>query len=142
MRQLLERTGLYGPARDAYQLVAKRGLRAHRRQVRDFFGQFVGPNELVFDIGANDGRYTGEMITLGANVVAVEPTPDLAELLRRRYPKATVVEAAAGATPGKATLHIGTDPIFSTISTAWMDAAPKPVWTGKASLSMSSPSTS
>jgi FkbM family methyltransferase len=123
--------GLYGAARDVYQLVGNRALREHRRRVRDFFSQFVHSDDLVFDVGANDGRYTSEMLALGGKVVAVEPTPELAALLRRRYPNARVVEAAAGAAPGKAVLHIGLDPIFSTLSDEWMAVTPTPVWSGE-----------
>lgn len=39
----------------------------------ELFAQFVGKDELVFDIGANRGGMTWAFRQLGANVIAVEP---------------------------------------------------------------------
>jgi FkbM family methyltransferase len=95
---------------------------AHRRRVRGFFGQFIRRGDLVFDIGANDGRYTDVFVELGATVVAVEPNPSLARILRERF-RAKVEEVAVGSEPGFAELHLGSDDILSTLSTEWMDIA-------------------
>lgn len=64
------------------------------------------------DIGANIGYYTvlaGRLMPKGSHVVAIEPDPRNAALLRRnieanRLSNVTVVEAAAAAGPGVATL--------------------------------------
>jgi FkbM family methyltransferase len=95
---------------------------AHRQRIRTFFGQFVRHGDLVFDIGANDGRYTGIFLELGAKVVAVEPNPSLARILRERF-RAEVEEMAVGAEPGFAELHLAEVDILSTLSTDWMDIA-------------------
>jgi len=42
-----------------------------RRQ--KFYNQFISPNDLVFDIGANVGNRTRPLLNIGAKVVAVEP---------------------------------------------------------------------
>jgi FkbM family methyltransferase len=113
---------MYQPLRNTYQRVLRPDAAAHRRHVRTFFGQFVIRGDLVFDIGANDGRYTGIFLELGAMVVAVEPNPSLARLLRERY-RAEVEEVAVGAKPGSAELHLAEADILSTLSTEWMDIA-------------------
>lgn len=122
LRALLGRLGIYQPLRNAYQRALRPDAAAHRRRVRAFFGQFVGRDDLAFDIGANDGRYTGVFIELGARVVAVEPNPSLARVLRERF-HAPVEEVAVGAEPGVAELHLADADILSTLSTEWMEIA-------------------
>src|SRR5689334_4646326 len=38
-----------------------------------FYRQFVGPGDLVFDVGANVGHVTKVFLRAGARVVAIEP---------------------------------------------------------------------
>lgn len=52
-------------------------------------------------------------------MVAVEPNPELAALIRRHYPGITVEAVALGAEPGKATLRVGTYDGHSTLSGEW-----------------------
>jgi FkbM family methyltransferase len=57
---------------------------------------------------------------LGARVVAVEPIPYLAALIRRRF-HATVEQAAVGATAGRLALRVGRVPNHSTLSAAYAE---------------------
>jgi FkbM family methyltransferase len=74
---------------------------------------------LVFDLGANDGDLTEMFLELGCEVVAVEPTPALAELIRRRF-RIPVEACAIGAEEGEATLALGRDGAHSSIAGAWI----------------------
>jgi FkbM family methyltransferase len=85
----------------------------HRhRALRKFYGQFVRPGSLVFDIGANVGHYALIFRSLGAQVVAVEPQASLVGGLRWRFSghkNLQIVQAAVGATHTTATLHKAPD---------------------------------
>ncbi|HEU0023997.1 MAG TPA: FkbM family methyltransferase [Thermoleophilaceae bacterium] len=121
---LLCRIGAYRPARNAYQALFNRQHWSARRRDRAFFGQFVSPGALVFDVGANEGRVTETFAELGASVVAVEPNPSLARRVRRRYGSArvTVEAVAVGAQDGVGHLHLGRDNGHSTLSADWQGA--------------------
>jgi FkbM family methyltransferase len=87
-------------------------------RARRFYRQFIEAGDLCFDIGAHLGDRTAHFLRLGARVVAVEPQPALVAALRRRFganPRVTIVAAALGAAPGRATLAV--DPMNPTIAT-------------------------
>jgi FkbM family methyltransferase len=63
------------------------------------------PNRLSLDIGANWGMYTAALLPVSKGVIAFEPDPGEAALLRRAHPRARVEECALGATSGTATLR-------------------------------------
>ncbi|MEV4621348.1 FkbM family methyltransferase [Asanoa sp. NPDC049573] len=96
----------------------------HRRLVR-FYGQFLGPDDVAFDIGAHVGSRVRAWRALGARVVAVEPQPDCLRVLRLffgRDPKVTILPVAIGAKRGTAQLALSTaTPTVSTLSTEWID---------------------
>ena len=96
-------------------------LRAQSRLYRDL----VGPGELAFDIGAHVGNRTRSLRRAGARVLAIEPQPALAALLRRQFagdPAVTVLAAAVGAAPGTATLFASRrTPTVTTLSLGWIE---------------------
>jgi FkbM family methyltransferase len=96
----------------------------HRRLVR-FYGQFLGPGDVAFDIGAHVGSRVRAWRKLGARVVAVEPQPDCLQVLRAffgRDDQVAIAPVAVGATPGTAQLALSTaTPTVSTLSPAWRD---------------------
>jgi FkbM family methyltransferase len=106
---------LYRRARNLYWLLAKPDLRRAFVELRERLGEYVSPGDLVFDIGANVGDLTATFLELGARVVAVEPNPELAKLVRRRH-GVTVESAAAGAEIGEAQLQLGIHHEHSTLS--------------------------
>jgi FkbM family methyltransferase len=114
--------GLYKPARAFYRILRphqRRELREHR----DLLAQFIKPDDLVFDVGANIGERSDLMLSMGAKVVAFEPQPALAREVRARGSKKrlTVVETAVGA-------ESGTGELFLTASTGM--ASLRPDWKG------------
>ena len=97
-----------------------------QRRLRRLYAEFVGPGDLVFDIGAHVGNRVRALASLGCRVVAVEPQPDFARVLRTlfaRSPGIEIVEAAAGDSPGRASLSISDrTPTVTTMALAWRDA--------------------
>ena len=89
--------------------------------------RFLEPGDLAFDIGAHVGDRISSFRRLGARVVAVEPQPGPARVLRLihgRDPMVTLVPAAASDRDGTTTLHVNTaNPTVSTASRAFMAAA-------------------
>jgi len=50
-----------------------------------FYGQFMKPGSLCFDVGAHVGDRVRTFRRLGARVVALEPQPHFASVLRTLY---------------------------------------------------------
>ena len=91
----------------------------HRRLVR-LYGEFLGPGDVGFDVGAHVGSRVRAWRALGARVVAVEPQPDFARILRLFFSRdhgVTIVPEALGAEAGTARLGISTaTPTVSSLS--------------------------
>lgn len=94
--------------------------RAHHRAMDALYRRFVRPGDLVFDVGAHVGDRVASFRRLGARVVALEPQPGPARvirLLRAFDPMVTLLPLAAGAAPGRLTLKINArNPTVSTAS--------------------------
>jgi FkbM family methyltransferase len=102
------------------------GIPLRQRRLRRFYSQFVSPGELVFDLGAHAGNRSRAFAAMGCRVVAVEPQPDFARLLRllfARSPAVTVLEVAVGNEPGHTPLFISErHPTVTTSAASWHDA--------------------
>lgn len=97
------------------------------RRMRRLYRRFVAPGDLVFDIGAHVGNRTAAFRALGCRVVAVEPQPAAARLLRLLHGRdrmVDIVETAVGAAPGRAEMRINSaNPTVSTLSDRFIEAA-------------------
>lgn len=103
------------------------GDRLRHRAMDALYAQFVRPGHLVFDIGSHVGDRVASFRRLGCRVVAVEPQPHLARLIRLLYGwrrDVTVVQAAVGATEGALDLHLNlANPTVATGSREFVAAA-------------------
>lgn len=97
-----------------------------QRRLRRFYSQFVSRGDLVFDLGAHAGNRTRAFAAMGCRVVAVEPQPDFARLLRMLFARSAnveVIEAAVGEKAGRTSLMISErTPTVTTIAGAWHEA--------------------
>jgi FkbM family methyltransferase len=91
------------------------------------YAQYLRPGQLAFDIGSHVGDRIGSFRRVGARVVALEPQPDCARVVReiyRRDSDVTLVESACGPKTGSLTLHINSaNPTVTTASTDFVKAA-------------------
>ena len=53
--------------------------------MQKFYQQFIHPNDLCFDVGANVGDWSEVFLSLGASVVAIEPQSESVAMLRKRF---------------------------------------------------------
>lgn len=94
-----------------------------QRRLRALYGQFVTRGDLVFDVGAHLGNRTRAFAALGCRVLAIEPQPHVARMLRRlvgRLDSVQVVEAAVTHTAGTVTLAISErTPTVSSLAGDW-----------------------
>jgi FkbM family methyltransferase len=91
------------------------------------YSRFVRPGGLAFDIGSHVGDRICSFRRLGARVVALEPQPLCATVIRAIHggdPGVTLVQAACGAADGFLTLHINSaNPTVTTASSEFVRAA-------------------
>ncbi|MFA1547838.1 FkbM family methyltransferase [Actinomadura chokoriensis] len=113
----------YGIARS---LVMYHGVPGWHRRASRLYGEFLGPGDVAFDIGAHVGGRVRVWRGLGARVVAVEPQPDCLRVLWLffgRDREVAIVPGAAGAEPGRARLAMSTaTPTVSSMSPGWIRA--------------------
>ncbi len=91
------------------------------------YARFLKPGDLAFDIGSHVGDRIGSFRRCGARVIALEPQPDCARIIRAIYasdPNVTVIEAACGPAAGNLTLHINSaNPTVTTASREFVRSA-------------------
>jgi FkbM family methyltransferase len=96
-----------------------------QRRLRRLYGQFAAAGDLVFDLGAHAGNRTRAFAALGCRVVAVEPQPDFARLLRLlfgRSPRVQVLETAVSERAGHLTLAVSErTPTVTTLDASWRE---------------------
>jgi FkbM family methyltransferase len=101
------------------------GVPGRQRRMARFYGQFLGPGDIGFDIGAHVGSRVRSWRRLGARVIAVEPQPDCLRVLQLffgRDPGVTILPLAVGAHTGRARLGLSTaTPTVSSMSPDWIE---------------------
>ena len=106
-----------------------------QRRLRGLYAEFAAPGDLAFDLGAHAGNHTRALAALGCRVVAVEPQPDFARLLRALFARKTgveIIEAAVGERAGRSSLSVSDrTPTMATLATQWREErARDPVFAG------------
>lgn len=95
---------------------SRRRERADDIGLRQLLAWTLAPDSTCVDVGAHRGDVLAEMVRLApsGNHIAVEPIPDLAEALRRRFPTVVVEQSALSGEESLADfVHIVTNPQLS-----------------------------
>lgn len=91
------------------------------------YARFLKAGSVAFDIGSHVGDRIGSFRRLGARVVALEPQPLCAQVIRKIYAgdvNVTLIESACGPKSGTLALHINSDnPTVTTASADFVRAA-------------------
>lgn len=107
-------------------LVMYYGQPGKLRRMMRFYGQFLGPGDVGFDVGAHVGNRVRAWRRLGAHVVAIEPQPDFLRILRLFFGRnqgVTIIGSAVGAQAGTARLGISSaTPTVSSMSPDWIES--------------------
>lgn len=94
-------------------------------RLKRLYGQFLGPGDLYFDIGAHVGNRVRIAADLGAYVIALEPNPTLVAFLQRRYgdnDSISILQQGIAEHNGSATLYISDQtPTVSSLSESWIE---------------------
>jgi FkbM family methyltransferase len=95
-----------------------------RGRMEAFYRQFLQPGDLAFDIGSHVGNRIRTFRQLGVRVVAVEPQPDFAGLIRFLYgrdPGVTIEECGLASVARRGSLYVSSrTPTLSTSAASWM----------------------
>ena len=105
-------------------MVVYYGIPGRAARLDRFYGAFVREGGLAFDVGAHVGNRIASWRRLGSRVVAIEPQPRYAGLLRRIFlddPAVLVEEALLDEAPGTVALHLSDrHPTLATASAEFM----------------------
>jgi FkbM family methyltransferase len=86
-----------------------------------FYGQFVKPNDLCFDVGANFGNRIAPLLAIGARVLAVEPQEICYVYLQFRFRnKIILVKKGVDEKPGIKKFYISDSSTISSFSDEWI----------------------
>jgi len=110
----------------ARSLAIYHGIPLRQRRLRRLYAQLTAPGDLVFDVGAHAGSRVRAFASLGCRVIAIEPQPDFAWLLRRLFAhqrRVEVVEAGVSDAVGRASMSVSERmPTVTTLATPWRES--------------------
>lgn len=93
-------------------------------QRRKFYTQFLRPNSIFFDIGANYGNRIEPLINNNIKIIAIEPQIECVRFLRKKYgDKITILQNGVGTKIETKLMYISTNAnILSSFSKEWIDS--------------------
>lgn len=123
LKSVAMKFGVYGQARRAYSRFSATEM-GHFRRATNFYSNFIGVDDLCFDVGANIGEKTEVFLATQARVVAFEPQPDcFREMSARCGPNRRLigVNSAVGEKSGFAEMYIDQNRAISSLINSWGD---------------------
>ncbi len=87
-----------------------------------FLGNFVKPNDVVFDVGANEGNRVEAFLQNNCKVIAVEPQQSCVNVLNKKFGSTITIEPIGLASvPGEMDMFISESSTLSTFSSEWKE---------------------
>jgi len=97
-----------------------------QRRLRRLYRTLVRSGDVVFDVGAHAGNHVRALSAIGCRVIAIEPQPDFARVLRLlvgRSSNVTILERGVSDRPGRAQLSISErTPTVTSLASDWRQA--------------------
>jgi FkbM family methyltransferase len=115
------------------QIIGKYHEMIEESRLKESYSRFVKENSLVFDIGANRGDHAKILADLGARVIAIEPTPSLVTILKKRFsnnPKVSIEPIGLASTKGKLKFNIAEHSTHSTFADIKSPGLNNKIWKG------------
>jgi FkbM family methyltransferase len=126
MKSLLKSVGCYDTARTLWLRFKQPECWKRQREKQRIFAACVPAGSLCFDIGANVGQYTADLLLAGARrVVAVEPQAKCLEQLNRKFERdrrVSVIPSAVGPAQGTITMHTSDASQIGSCAEEWLQA--------------------
>jgi FkbM family methyltransferase len=91
-----------------------------------FYRQFISPDDVCFDVGANVGNRTKIFVRLSSKVIAVEPQKRCARVLatlQGRWSNLRVISKALGPSEGETDMFLSRSHFLSSLSRDWIETA-------------------
>lgn len=111
----------------------------------EFYAQFMGGEDVCFDVGANVGNKTNVFRHLCKTVVVVEPQPYCMGVLSQRFvgdKRVKLIQKAVGSSEGEAQMLISDGDNLSSLSAGWVKSVkqsgrfPQAQWNGRQTVEM------
>jgi FkbM family methyltransferase len=126
MKTLLRSMGCYDTARTLWLRLRKPKCWKHERDKQQIFANCVPKGSLCFDIGANIGEYTDDLLLAGAGrVVAVEPQTNCLDQLHEKFDgdgRVSLIPSAVGPAQGTITMHTSDASQIGSCAQEWLEA--------------------
>jgi FkbM family methyltransferase len=118
LRSIIRGLGLYA---FSIKLENKIVTALQKNKQKELYSQFVKPNSLCFDVGANVGNRTAIFLELGAKVVMVEPQKECYQALEKRFPNLPLIKKGLGEKESTEKLYVSDVSLISSFSKSHVD---------------------
>lgn len=109
----------------AYKLQRFKDKRYFKKKV-SFYNHFISRNDIVFDVGANNGKLIDVFLACNAKVIAVEPQPECIEILEKKYNgKIHIIKEGLGSKKESRIMYLSNASTISTFSSEWVEKCKK-----------------
>tara|TARA_R110002049_G_scaffold55701_2_gene154078 strand:+ start:353 stop:1129 length:777 start_codon:yes stop_codon:yes gene_type:complete len=121
-KSTLKHLGLLNYARELKLLHSAKSWSTHDSKMKSFYSQFLHPNSICFDVGANRGNRVKIFLSLKSKVIGFEPQPHCIDFLKKIYStnqSFQLEKVALGEHVGEAKMFLSEVDTLSTLSSTW-----------------------